>query len=70
MPVILGLVLNSYVFSFPTFVLVCLFAFGRVAHIVGYAEKGYGGHGPGFGIAMVSSLALYGLFLVVGMKSI
>jgi len=50
MPVVLALVLNSYVFSVPTFVLVCMFAVGRVVHQIGYSEKGYGGHGLGFGI--------------------
>jgi hypothetical protein len=64
-PVVVCMLLAGQCFPVPTFVLLLVFALGRVVHQVGYAESGYGGHGAGFGIALLATLALEGLVLVV-----
>ena len=33
-----------------------------------YAEKGYGAHGPGFGIVMVSNVTMQGLCLLAALR--
>ena len=62
-----GVVMATAVFPFPTFVLVAVFALGRVAHQTGYTT-GYGAHRIGFGISQVCTLMLEGLCLVVFLK--
>lgn len=66
----LGFFPASFIFPFPAFVCMCLFAVGRIMHQTGYAKKGYGGHGAGFGIAMLSNEALNGFLLVVALKGL
>lgn len=64
-----GLVLAGSVFPFPTFVLTCLFALGRVLHQIGYTKK-YGGHAPGFLISsVIATPTLEGLLLLVFLKA-
>merc|ERR1711971_1217169 len=54
----------GWIFPRQTFGLVVVFCAGRILHQKGYA-KGYGGHGPGFGLSMLSLLTLEGLALLV-----
>jgi len=57
---LLMLVLVGPVFPLPAFVIVALYAYGRVAHQKGEAEK-YGNHGKGFFLSMLSGFVLEGL---------
>ena len=68
MSVVLSLLMNSFVYSFPTLVLIAVFALGRVTHQIGYANYGYGGHGLGFVLSTVSTEALNGLLLLTTLK--
>ena len=47
-PLILALVFNSFVYATPTFILFCIYFFGRVIYTIGYSNYGYGGHIKGF----------------------
>eukprot|EP00457_Paulinella_chromatophora_P014608 gb/GEZN01015059.1/.p1 GENE.gb/GEZN01015059.1/~~gb/GEZN01015059.1/.p1 ORF type:complete len:232 (-),score=25.56 gb/GEZN01015059.1/:187-882(-) len=59
----------TFIYPFPAFVLVCLYALGRVLHQVGYT-KGYGSHGLGFGLSnMVAGGTLEGLVWLAILKS-
>merc|ERR1712094_59122 len=49
---VLNFIFASYVFAKPSFILMILFAIGRVMHMRGYTN-GYGSHGPGFMIASI-----------------
>jgi len=49
---VLNFVFASFVFAKPSFILMALFAIGRVMHMTGYT-KGYGSHAAGF---MLSNL--------------
>ena len=66
---LLCLPLAGFVYPAASFVLAILFAIGRLAHQIGYT-KGYGGHGAGFGIAMIATVILEGLVLVAGMRAV
>lgn len=46
-----------------------LFVVGRVAHQVGYTTKGYGGHGLGFGLALLASVLVEGLVLTAAIRA-
>merc|ERR1712217_395956 len=59
--------LVSQVLPFPAFVLMVIFCIGRMLHMTGYTG-GYGKHGPGFGLTMISSLPLEMLVLMIGLK--
>ncbi|KAF0699054.1 Aste57867_10368 [Aphanomyces stellatus] len=67
--VVAGLFLASTVFAFPAFVLVCVFAVGRIVHQVGYTT-GYGGHGGGFALALLATITLEGLLAFLGLKGL
>lgn len=67
-PFLLGLPLAAFVFPAAVFVLTCTFAVGRILHQVGYS-KGYGGHGAGFGLALLSTCVLEGLLLTAALSA-
>jgi hypothetical protein len=69
LPVFLCVPLAGFVFPLATFVLTLLFSVGRIAHQVGYSNKGYGGHGLGFLISTVSTIWIEGLVLIGGLKA-
>merc|ERR1712146_320931 len=64
----LAVPLASFIFPAATFVLVLVFAIGRLWHQVGYARKGYGAHGGGFGLAMLAQMILDGLLFVAALR--
>ncbi|KAJ8605659.1 hypothetical protein CTAYLR_000170 [Chrysophaeum taylorii] len=66
--VLASLFAASQVFAFPVFVLTCVFALGRILHLVGYT-KGYGKHAPGFMLATFATNALEGMLVVAAMKA-
>lgn len=59
--------LAAYVFPFPSTVLMSIYALGRVMHQTGYT-KGYGGHGLGFGLAMVAGAVIEGMNVLAALK--
>lgn len=69
LPVFLCIPLSAFIFPLATFVITLLFSAGRLAHQVGYSNKGYGGHGLGFLISIVSTVWIEGLVLIGGLKA-
>merc|ERR1719247_3461716 len=67
---VLPLVLAGVVFPVPSFVLLVLFAVGRVWHQLGYSSSGYGAHAMGFTLSLVTSLVLEGLVIVVALRQL
>lgn len=67
--VIMSIILAGQIFPFPTCVLAIVFAVGRIWHQVGYASIGYGAHGPGFLLAVVSTVVLEMLCALVAVKA-
>ena len=65
---VLMIVLDSFVFPVPTFVLTVLFFIGRIIYTSGYTGGGYGKHVPGFIIVALSSYTLLGLMLIAGLN--
>ena len=47
-PMIFSIVLGSFVYAVPVFVLTCMLVIGRIIYTVGYTKGGFGGHLPGF----------------------
>ena len=68
-PFLLNFAPAGFLFPHAAFVLMCVFAVGRVAHQVGYTTKGYGGHGAGFGLALLASVILEGLVFVAALRA-
>lgn len=69
-PVFVCMILAGYIFPFPTLVLVLVYALGRILHQAGYAASGYGGHAPGFAIALISTMTLEMLCFLTAAKSL
>ena len=65
----LCLPLAGFVYPAAAFVLAAVFALGRIHHQFGYATKGYGGHGIGFGVSLVATIILEGLVIVAGLRA-
>ena len=61
--------LAFFIFPFPTFVLIALFCFARVVYQLGYTAKGYGGHGPGYGLDRVATLTVTNLLIIAYSKT-
>jgi len=64
---IAGIAVVGSIFPFPAFVLVCIFAVGRILHQEGYIV-GYGKHGLGFVISTIASVTVEGLAFIVFLK--
>jgi len=47
-PMIFSVILGSFVYALPIFVLTVIYVFARIIYTIGYTNKGYGGHVPGF----------------------
>merc|ERR1712039_328611 len=56
------------VFPFPTFVVVCVAAFGRVLHMLTYSASGFGPHEPGYLLWAASTVILEMLTLIAGIQ--
>ena len=61
--------LDSQIWPVATFVITLLYVAGRILHQVGYANKGYGGHGAGFGVAVLTQAILSGFCLLAFIKA-
>lgn len=66
---LLNFVFAGGVFPFPAMIIIIVFAVGRALHQQGYS-KGYGSHGAGFALAMISTITSEGLVWVVAAKSL
>lgn len=66
--VALCLLLAGVVYPAAVFILVTIFALGRIAHQAAYSIKGYGAHGLGFVASLISSVILEGLVLVAALR--
>eukprot|EP00927_Polykrikos_kofoidii_P079092 TRINITY_DN75886_c0_g1_i1.p1 TRINITY_DN75886_c0_g1~~TRINITY_DN75886_c0_g1_i1.p1 ORF type:complete len:260 (+),score=28.82 TRINITY_DN75886_c0_g1_i1:99-782(+) len=69
MGTVLNILLAGFVFQFPVFVLVIVFAVGRISHQIGYAHGGYGFHIPGFQLIIYSTATLEMLVFLSAYKS-
>lgn len=68
--VLLNICFAGFVFPFPTMICIIIFAIGRVLHQHGYATGGYGKHGAGFAIGLLSSTVLEGFVWIVAVQSL
>mmetsp|Transcript_51627 Transcript_51627/g.136364 ORF Transcript_51627/g.136364 Transcript_51627/m.136364 type:complete len:221 (-) Transcript_51627:87-749(-) len=67
---VLCFLVAGMVFPLPAMIIVCIFAFARILHQVGYAEKGYGGHALGFVIAMLCTVTMEMLVLLIAIGAL
>ena len=67
-PIILSLTLVGLIYTLPAFILICVFCVGRVLYQIGYSSKGFGGHFPGFILAILSTEILNGFLLLIACK--
>ena len=58
--------LTGALFPFPTFIISCAFAIGRILHQVGYSS-GYGAHGVGFMVTTLATVTMEGLCALVAL---
>ena len=70
LPFVISLPIVGYIFPFATFILVSLFCIGRIAHQIGYAKGGWGGHVIGFLISRIVQSVVMGLLIVVYLKMV
>ena len=68
-PMLLGLIMNSYVFPFPTFITVVCYSVGRILYSLGLTLKGFGAHVPGFMIDRFCTFINIGFFLIIALKA-
>jgi uncharacterized membrane protein YecN with MAPEG domain len=66
---IVNYVMASVVFPFPCFILVVIFAFGRVFHQTGSVNR-YGTHAPGFMLTMIGQGTVEMLVLIIGLQKV
>jgi len=66
---VISMYLVGVIFPVPCFVISTVYAVGRVWHQVGYSTGGYGSHGSGFGLVMISGAVMEGFLLLVCCKS-
>ena len=43
---IFAIILGSFVYAVPIFVMSCIYVFARIIYTIGVTKKGYGGHTP------------------------
>eukprot|EP00927_Polykrikos_kofoidii_P045066 TRINITY_DN38929_c0_g1_i1.p1 TRINITY_DN38929_c0_g1~~TRINITY_DN38929_c0_g1_i1.p1 ORF type:complete len:221 (-),score=28.66 TRINITY_DN38929_c0_g1_i1:84-746(-) len=67
--VVITLLLAGFVFPYQVFVVISIFAVGRILHQIGFASMGYGGHALGFVLCALSSSTLEMLCWHVAMKT-
>lgn len=59
------IVILSYVFPIPVFVITVIFTLGRIVFTLGYTNEGWK-RGPGFLICMLIHFTLGGMCILVG----
>ena len=70
LPFIVALPINFYLWPLPTFVLLCIYSFGRMIHQAGYARGGWGSHRCGFFFVLLCSYILVGLMIIAFVKMV
>ena len=68
-PMLLGMALNSFVYPFPTMILMIIFVVGRIIYTLGYTMGGYGKHAPGFILDRIAFATTMGTFLFVAFNN-
>ena len=68
LPFVASLPITFFLYPIPAFSLLCLFCLGRITHQVGYANRGYGGHVPGFILIQFATYILLGLLIIAYTK--
>eukprot|EP00967_Tisochrysis_lutea_P114269 scaffold181954_cov36-Tisochrysis_lutea.AAC.1 len=68
LPLMMAVPLAGFVFPRSTFVIVVLLTLGRIAHMMGYVMKGYGGHSPGFAVVSLCCAILDGMLLCATLR--
>ena len=67
-PMFFAIILNSFVYPVPTFVLSILYVVARIVYTVGYTKKGYGGHVPGFILESIARCTCVSLLLWISIQ--
>ena len=67
-PMIFAVVLASFVYAVPVFVLTCIFFVARIIYTIGYTNKGYGGHVPGFVLERIGFCTSVSLLLWIAIQ--
>ena len=68
-PMLLGLVLNSFVYPFPTFVIMILYVMARMVYTIGYTVGGFGSHVPGFVLERLTFATTMGTFFKIAIST-
>ena len=58
-----------FIFPFPAFVLLCVYAFGRIIFQIGFAGYGRGAHLPGFLLDLGARNTVTGLLIIASYKA-
>ena len=66
---VVSLPICFFTYPLPTFISLCIYVVGRLIHQIGYTLKGFGGHGFGFLLSFLSTLAIQGLLIVACTKT-
>ena len=69
-PLAISLPVSFILYPFPTFVLLCVFCLGLVMYQIGLANSGFGWHGPGFLVRMISGYMVTGLLIIAYTKMV
>lgn len=64
----LSVPLAGFVFPKPLLVVAVLVVAARLAHMLGYVTKGYGGHTPGFVLGSLCTATIDGMLLTVALR--
>ena len=67
-PMIFSVILGSFVYALPVFVLTCMYVVARIIYTVGYTLKGYGGHGPGFMLERIAYCTTVSMLLWIAIQ--
>ena len=70
LPLAISLPVAGFLYPFPTFVLLCVFCVGCLVYQAGYANRGFGGHLPGFMIRLISTNMVTGLLIIAYTKMV
>ena len=68
-PMILGIIINFFVYSFPTLILAIVYFLARVIYTLGYTNSGFGGHFPGFILERLTLLTIAAQYLLIFNKA-
>ena len=67
-PMIFSVILGSYVYPFPIFVLTWFYVIARIIYTKGYTTGGYGKHGPGFALERICYCTTVSMLLWIAIQ--